>query len=48
MTDSVAGIYVSQDIKRIKIETREMSLDGKTIIDQITQDRRSNRISDVE
>ncbi len=32
MTDSVAGIYVSQDIKRIKIETKKMSLTEKTIL----------------
>jgi hypothetical protein len=32
MTDSVAGIYVSQDISRIKIETRKMSLADKIIL----------------
>jgi hypothetical protein len=32
MTDSVAGIYVSQDIKKIKIETKKMSLPEKTIL----------------
>ena len=32
MTDSVAGIYVSQDIARIKVVTEKMSLIEKTII----------------
>jgi translocation and assembly module TamB len=32
MTDSVAGIYVSQDIVRIKVVTNKMSLIEKTII----------------
>jgi hypothetical protein len=32
MADSVAGIFVSQDIQRIKIETNAMSLTGKTIL----------------
>ncbi len=32
MTDSVSGIYISQDIRNMKIETKKMSLTEKTIL----------------